>query len=52
MASRDFYDFDAKYSEEAQSTLIIPARLPEELAKEITECAVAAYKCIDCTGLS
>lgn len=52
VASRDFYDFDAKYSEEAQSTLIIPAKLPEDLAKEITEYAIKAYKCIDCTGLS
>lgn len=52
VASHDFYDFEAKYSEEAQSTIIIPAKLPEDLAKEITENAVKAYKAIDCTGLS
>jgi D-alanine-D-alanine ligase len=52
VASRDFYDFDAKYSEEAQSAIIIPAKISDELTKEITEMAVKAYKAIDCTGLS
>ena len=49
--AKEFYDYDAKYNDN-NSILNIPAHLPEETAKKIQELAVAAYKALDCSGLS
>jgi len=52
MPSHEFYDYAAKYSEEAKSGLVIPADLPEEESDSIRKMAVDAYKALGCTGLS
>lgn len=47
---RDFYDYIAKYISD-DSELIIPAPLTPEMAAQVRERAVQAYRAIDCAGL-
>jgi len=47
----EFYDYDEKYKG-AGARLSIPAELPTEIAKEITEIAGRAYKVLDGAGFS
>lgn len=47
----DFYDFDAKYINEA-SRLYIPARLSPEKALEVREAAINTYKALGCSGFA
>ena len=47
----EFYDYEAKYVKEG-SELIIPADVPDAIAKEIQEHAVAAFRAIGCEGLA
>ena len=49
--SREFYDYRAKYLDEA-SQLIIPAPLPEEVVEEVQRMAVAAFRVVECTGMA
>ena len=49
--SREFYDYDAKYVDDA-SELIIPAPLPAETADRVRELAIAAFRAVDARGLS
>ena len=49
--SREFYDYDAKYVDDA-SELIIPAPLPAETAERVRDLAVAAFQAVDARGLS
>ncbi len=49
---QDFYDYDAKYTDDAGTELCIPAQLPEETYSKIRELAVRAYKVMDCSGFS
>jgi D-alanine-D-alanine ligase len=49
--SNEFYDYDAKYVD-GKSTVVIPARLPAQLARKIREIAVRAYTAIDCAGMA
>lgn len=46
----DFYDYNAKY--EADSKLIIPASISDDVADRVREIAVRAYKTMECKGLS
>lgn len=48
----EFYDYDAKYSAESTSQIIIPAPLPEDTAEKIREYAVRAFRALDCAGLA
>lgn len=50
-ASAAFYDYDDKYIN-GTSQLYIPARIPEEAAKQIKETAVRAYRLLGCSGLA
>lgn len=52
LPSHDFYDYDAKYNDENGAALQIPANLSEEGLEKIRKAAVAAYKVLDCSGLS
>lgn len=52
LPSHDFYDYDAKYNDENGAALQIPANLSEEGIEKIRKAAVAAYKVLDCSGLS
>ncbi len=48
----EFYDYEAKYSSGDSSTIIIPARLPDEVIRKIRDYAVRAFKALDLAGLS
>ena len=48
---KTFYDYDAKYILSG-SNLFIPARIPDDKAREIQETAVKAYRALGCQGLS
>lgn len=47
-----FYDFDAKYNDKNGAELLIPADISEEGIEKIRKTACAAYRTLDCTGLS
>lgn len=49
---QDFYDYEAKYTDDAGTELSIPASLSEETYEEIRNLAVRAYKIMDCSGFS
>ncbi|RJR32127.1 D-alanine--D-alanine ligase [Candidatus Parcubacteria bacterium] len=49
--SNEFYDYNAKYID-GKSQAIIPARLPRSVIKKVRETAVAAYRCLDLSGMS
>jgi D-alanine-D-alanine ligase len=49
--SREFYDFEAKYLD-ADSEIVIPARLPPETIAEIQRLAVEAFRALDCAGMA
>lgn len=51
VASNEFYDYDAKYVD-GKSEAIIPADLPEAVAKQIREYAILAFKTLDLSGLA
>ena len=51
MPAKEFYDFEAKYEDEA-SKLMIPANIDAETEKKIKEYAVSAYKICECRGYS
>lgn len=51
LPSREFYDYNAKYLDNA-SGLIIPAELEPGLMSRIRAYAVEAYKAIDCSGMA
>ncbi len=47
----EFYDYDAKYLD-GDSQIIIPAVLDQRIAETVRRYAVAAFKALDCSGLS
>lgn len=49
---KDFYDYTAKYTDDAGTTLSIPADLPEKTYEEIRSFAKKAYVAMDCTGFA
>lgn len=49
--SREFYDYEAKYLDEASRT-VIPADIAAALASQVRTLAVAAFKAIDCAGMA
>ena len=49
--SREFYDYEAKYIDDASRT-VIPADLPEPVASEIRRLSIAAFKAIDGAGMA
>jgi D-alanine-D-alanine ligase len=51
LASREFYDYEAKYLDQA-STLQIPARLPEADTARVRSLAMQAYQVIDAAGFA
>jgi len=48
----DFYSYEAKYVDENGAGLEIPAKLSDEVIKEIQECAVKTYKVLCCEGMA
>ncbi len=51
LPSREFYSYEAKYID-GTSGLLIPAPLSEEVADQIRQYAIRAYKAIDCAGMA
>jgi D-alanine-D-alanine ligase len=47
----DWYDFASKY-EEGGMELVVPARIPAEVAERVQELAVAAFLASDCEGMA
>jgi D-alanine-D-alanine ligase len=47
----DFYDFDAKYLDDA-TELIVPADLPDDVTERLRDAARAAFVALDCEGLA
>lgn len=50
VSSGEYYDYQAKYLD-GKSQMLIPAPLDTELADQIRDVAVKAFKAIDCNGL-
>ncbi|GMA34402.1 hypothetical protein GCM10025876_06060 [Demequina litorisediminis] len=48
----DFYDFDAKYLDEASVDLVSTAQLPPDVADRVREVAVAAFRAVGAEGLA
>lgn len=51
IASREFYDYEAKYSDTSSQTRI-PADLPPEVSDQVRGYSIAAFKAIDAAGLA
>ena len=49
--SREYYDYEAKYVDDA-SELIIPAPLPPETAERVRALSLAAFRAVDARGLA
>lgn len=49
---REFYDFDAKYRDEASVDLIIPAEISPDQLKEMQQIARRAFLALGCSGLA
>ena len=47
-----FYDFEAKYLDEAAVRLSCPAELPDEVTRRVQEIAVQAFEALGCEGLA
>lgn len=47
-----FYDFEAKYLDEAGVTLSCPADLPEEVVERVRDAAVRTFEAIGCEGIA
>jgi D-alanine-D-alanine ligase len=50
-ANHDWYDFEAKYLDDA-CEFSVPARLPAEVAARLRELAATAFTALDCAGLA
>lgn len=51
-SGHQFYDFAAKYQDDAAAELSCPARLPEEAIDEVRRLAVRGFDAVDASGLS
>jgi D-alanine-D-alanine ligase len=49
---REFYDYAAKYDDEAGTDLIVPADLPDEMTRAVQAMAIRAFKSIDASGMA
>lgn len=52
LPSHEFYDYEAKYLDDGNSKMIIPADLSKETVDIIRETSIKAYKVLGITGLS
>lgn len=50
--SKEFYDYEAKYSDTEDSKVVIPANLSEDLTEKVRMYAVKAFEAIEGSGLS
>ena len=47
-----FYDYHAKYADDSEATVDVPARLPPETARRVREMAAHAFEVLGCRGLA
>ncbi|MBP2079548.1 D-alanine-D-alanine ligase [Oceanobacillus polygoni] len=52
VATADFYSYEAKYIDENGAALEIPAKLSEDVTKQIQEVAIKAFKALNCEGMA
>ncbi len=52
VSSTEFYDYEAKYSDDGGTELVIPANLPQETVDEIRFFAKQAYQLLGLTGFA
>jgi D-alanine-D-alanine ligase len=50
--SREFYDYEAKYTDGGASKLLIPAPLTEAQTEQVRRLAIDAFKAVDCAGMA
>jgi D-alanine-D-alanine ligase len=50
--SREFYDYEAKYTDGGASKLIIPAPIAPDQSDTIRRLAIEAFKAVDCAGMA
>ena len=48
----DFYSYDAKYSPTSEAKVIIPADVSEEIAENVRQTALTAYRALGCSGMA
>lgn len=51
-AKHEFYSYEAKYIDPDGAQTVIPAKISDELIKEIQQLAVKTYKILGCDGLA
>ncbi|MDD5922887.1 MAG: D-alanine--D-alanine ligase [Eubacteriales bacterium] len=51
-AAHEFYDYDAKYSDDAKTVITVPAEVDGALREEIRKIAVKTFKALDLAGFS
>lgn len=51
-SGHQFYDFAAKYQDDAAAELSCPARLPEDAIEQVRRLAVRGFDAVDASGLS
>jgi len=47
----EFYTYDAKYADDS-TELTVPARVTEAVRERIQDCAIRAFRAVDCSGLA
>ena len=52
LPAHEFYSYEAKYIDENGAAIEIPAKLPENIIKEIQTLAVKAFKSLCCEGMA
>jgi D-alanine-D-alanine ligase len=50
--SREFYDYEAKYTDGDASKLLIPAPLTPQQSETVRALALEAFKAVDCAGMA
>jgi D-alanine-D-alanine ligase len=48
----EFYSYEAKYIDEHGAELIVPAKLPDKIVKQVQELAVTSFKVLCCEGMA
>lgn len=52
VAKADFYDYTAKYSDDAGTMILVPADIDDETREKVRSIAAKAYLALDCAGFA
>ncbi|PGK52514.1 D-alanine--D-alanine ligase [Priestia megaterium] len=52
LTTKDFYDYEAKYENQAVTQMIIPANIPLGVKQRMSKLAKKVFKSLDCSGLA